>query len=64
MPALTSTSAAEEPAGPEPTTATRNPKEILPSYSLLRSESYHAVLAQSDDLKAKTVNLKHTLTNS
>jgi len=29
MPALASVSAAEEPAGPDPTTATRKPKTIL-----------------------------------
>ena len=32
MPALTSVSAAEEPAGPEPTTATRSVNGLLPIY--------------------------------
>ena len=36
MPALTKVSAAEEPAGPDPTTATRSTKYLLPHREKLR----------------------------
>jgi hypothetical protein len=62
IPAFANVSAAEEPAGPDPTTATRSVKGSSPNLLRLRKASYHGRYSHFRFDSLKIAELKQSLT--